>query len=267
MHRPIPSVLTSLSLCLAVGLASAAGASASDPSAWARVLERFVDDEGRVDYRGLAEDRADLDLVLDRLATTGPRSTPERFPDRASRLAYLVDAYNAFVFQGVLELGPDVGTVWGLTGTGFHFFGVRSFRLDGASITLKKLEDEWIRAEFGDPRIHAALVCASAGCPRLPREPFEGDDLDARLDAAFREMALDPLHVRVDREAGVLWLSKIFEWFAADFAAVDPKGREGIDAVLAALDAARGPGNELPRDLEVRFPAYDKKLNRQPRPP
>ena len=73
---------------------------------------------------------------------------------------------------------------------------------------------------MGEPRIHAAIVCASVSCPSLAREPYHAESLDAELDAALERWLADPRKgSRLDAERGVLVLSPIFDWFADDFAA------------------------------------------------
>lgn len=131
---------------------------------------------------------AGLDSWLARLARQGPKSEPSLFPERNDRLAYYVNAYNALVFQGVLSRGPEKESVWkGGLFSGYSFFVSMKVRLDGETWSLKALEDDLIRKGFADPRIHAALNCASIGCPRLPREAFVPEKLEAQLDAAMRE--------------------------------------------------------------------------------
>ena len=39
---------------------------------------------------------------------------------------------------------------------------------------------------FNDPRIHAAVVCASVSCPDLARDAFTADNVEALLDDRVR---------------------------------------------------------------------------------
>lgn len=229
---------------------------------WAYVLERFVDDTGRVDYSGLRDDREALDRFLGQVCRVSPRSHPDLFASDAESLAYYVNAYNALVFEGVLELDPKAKTVWGMTGTGLGFFGLRKYEVGGEKLSLKKLEDDWIRAGFGDPRIHAALNCASLGCPRLPQEPFLPETLDEQLDAAMTEFVGDPRIVELSGAESVA-LSKIFDWFRGDF--LDFERAQGRpDATLVDyVNRYRLESEQVPADADVSFPQYDKRLNRQ----
>ncbi len=231
---------------------------------WDAVLGEFVDDRGLVDYAGLARDREALDRYLAAIAEAGPESTPGRFPTRDHELAYYINAYNALVFAGVLALGDDAGTVWGGLIDGYPFFVGTKYRIDGRKINLRNLENKIVRARYGDARIHAALNCASLGCPRLPDTAFRPASLDATLDAAMTEFVSDPRHVRVDHDAKVVHLSKIFDWFRDDF--LDDEREAGNDApnLIDYVNRFRGDTPAIPRDYDVEILKYDEGLNRAP---
>lgn len=262
-HSPIPGPILA---SLVAALAFAAPALAAEPfshEAWQRVLEKRVDARGFVDYRGLAADRADLDRYISSLRAASPASAPERFPTRDHELAYYLNAYNAWVFWGVLERGPEIDGVWGFLGTGLSFFVGMKIELGGRETNLKALEDDVIRAHYRDPRIHAALNCASVSCPRLPREAFAGPDLGAQLDAAIRGFVTDPRHLAVDRGARKVRMSKIFDWYADDFLAyLREKGARDPN-LLDYINLYRGDAGRIPRTSSIEYLDYDKRLNAQ----
>ena len=230
---------------------------------WQEVLESFVDERGFVDYAGLRDDRAALDRFLEQLEASGPQSTPELFPERQDQLAYYINAYNALTFDGVLGLEPDASTVWGFSKTGYGFFVRMKVRFDGQEMSLKKLEDDLVREGFQDPRIHAALNCASAGCPRLPREPFLPETLDAQLDAAMKEFVGEERNCSVDADAKTVTLSKILDWFREDFEDYpQPLGQGGGD-LIDYINRYRAPDAQIPTDFKIKFARYDKSHNRQ----
>ena len=257
------TVVTMMASATSGSASTEAEALAFDYSDWAQVLEERVDDQGRVDYAGLRDDRAALDRVLEAVAAAGPGSTPERFPERDDQLAYLINAYNALVFDGVLGLSPSADTVWGFTGTGYSFFARMKIEVDQRTTTLKKLEDDDIRLAFGDPRIHAALNCASVGCPRLPREPFLPETLDEQLDAAMREFVAEARNCEVDLDAGTVTLSKIFDWFEGDFTSWLATQGETDGSLIDYINRYRAEEEQIPSGLELGFFKCDKALNRQ----
>jgi hypothetical protein len=231
---------------------------------WTSVVERYVDETGLVDYEGLAGDRAALDRYLDEVHRISPRSNPERFPTRNDALAYYLNAYNALVFEGVLSRGPESKSVWRGFISGHAFFVRMKITIGGEKTSLKKLEDKTIRKDFADPRIHAALNCASIGCPRLPRKAFDHRRLDEQLDAAMREFVADERHVRFDANARTVHLSKIFDWFKDDFLDHERANGHEKPRLIDYVNRYRAPGAAIPPDSRVRFLKYDKQINRQP---
>ncbi len=228
------------------------------------MLDRFVDAEGLVDYAGLALDRVELDRVLAHIEAVSPDSHPERFPSRNDQLAYYLNAYNALIFAGVLERGTDIESAWGKSKIGIGFFVRRKMIVGGTKIHFKRYEDDWVRSRFEDPRVHAALNCASIGCPRLPRTPFRPASLDAELDAAMREFVADPRHVAPKLAAGTLAVSKIFDWFTKDFIQFEKAQGNANPSLIDYINRYRADDEQIANELKIRFLPYDKGLNRQP---
>jgi hypothetical protein len=86
----------------------------------------------------------------------------------------------------------------------------------GESLSLDDVEHGKVR-RFGDPRIHAALVCGSVSCPTLRYEPYRGSELDAQLEDQMRHFMASG-GVVPDRDRNRVTLSRLFLWYGADFA-------------------------------------------------
>ncbi|MEM7245606.1 MAG: DUF547 domain-containing protein [Acidobacteriota bacterium] len=263
MTRPTALAATAATLTLLATFVSTVSAKEHfGHEDWGEVLAARVDDQGLVDYAGLAADRAALDRTVATVAARSPATHPRLFPTRDHELAYYLNAYNALAIHGVLDLDPEVESVWkgGLV-SGYRFFVKRKVVVGGKKTNLRKLENEVIRKRYRDPRIHVALNCASAGCPRLPRTPFVAETLDERLDALTRDFVTDDRHVRVDVTARRVSLSKIFDWFREDF--IDTKRGGAGGTLLDWVNLHRPPEQRIPTDFAVDFLPYDKRLNRQ----
>ena len=85
----------------------------------------------------------------------------------------------------------------------------------GEKLSLIDIEHGKIR-RFSDPRIHGALVCGSLSCPTLRPEPFVGSTLQEQLNDQMAQF-LRLGGAVVDRDAGVLSLSRVFRWYGSDF--------------------------------------------------
>ncbi|MCB9795479.1 MAG: DUF547 domain-containing protein [Alphaproteobacteria bacterium] len=227
---------------------------ASDPwPAWAQTLSQVVSPSGRVRYGRLQAERARLDAVLGELAVA-----PEPALSGDALLARRLNAYNAFVLAGVLERWPldsvhDVAVgIWRLP-PGAGFFKGLEFTLDGETLDLHTLEHQRIREAFRDPRVHAALNCASADCPPLRAAPYSAEALDAELDEAMGRF----LDVGARVEGDTLVLNELFSWFEEDF--VDWGGAADLcDYVARWREDARGLSAQ---GCQTRFEPYDWSLN------
>lgn len=233
--------------------------------AWGRVLAAHVV-EGGVRYDTLVQDADELRRVVATLGGAGPRTIPPRFPTRASRLAYSINAYNALVLYAVVEAWPidSVRDVhgWIEPDPGFGFFWARHYELDGRWINLYDLEHDVLRAGFEDARIHAALVCASRSCPELSERPYDPRRLDAQLDRAMRAFCEREVVVEEHR----IVLSAIFDWYREDFERDARRAGWGetlldyVEHCAPRADVARARSE----GLDVVFAEYDWRLNAAP---
>ena len=215
---------------------------------WTKVLARNVDDNGRIAFDALSRDHADLDRVVAFVAAVDPVSQPQRFPDRQSRLAFYINAYNALAMFGVVQAGvPE--SLGGLTK--FTFFYLRTFTVGGKSISLYKFENDVIRP-LGEERVHFALNCMVVSCPRLPRVAFSAPALDGQLDTAARTFIGENRNVWIDHAKREVSLSAIFDFYTQDFLAHAP----GLIAYVNRYRPA-----PVPSDLKVRFLGYDWTVN------
>lgn len=228
-----------------------------------RVLSRYVDAEGLVDYRGLRDEgRDDLSAFMEAIA----RVDPAALPDDDARIAFWINAYNATVLLEVVERYPidsvrDVGSLWGLVGGFFK----REIRIAGRDLHLDDIEHGILRAEYPDPRIHWALVCGAFGCPRLLRRPYRAAYLDRILDERTDEFLAAPRGLQIDGDGKTLWLSRYFDWYAEDFEA---ESGTVLDYVIANAPAEKAGWIRDHRErLSVRFMDYDWTLNDQAKGP
>lgn len=274
------ALLLSFASCTAVRPAGVVGRAESPGLAFSNaeldhVLSRFVDDGGLVDYAGLAKDPAALERYHLALETYSPDSHPELFPNPDDALAYWINAYNASVLSVVIAYYPiasvtDVTAPFplGLVNDKLGFFVLQTVTLGGEETNLSSLESSVIRGHFGDPRVHFALNCGSRGCPSLPREAFEGVELDAHLDAAARRFFAEERNLRIDHAERVVWLSSILDWYGDDLVGWMKERRPERPATVleyAALYVPPERAAELARarDYEIRFVPYDWSLNEQ----
>jgi hypothetical protein len=177
------------------------------------LLRQFVA-EGRVDYQSLKGDDAALERYLDALA--GVSEATFNAWAESERLAFLINLYNAATLKLIVDHYP----VKGIKDIGSIFKGPWDqpvVRLLGQTITLDNLEHDIIRKQYGEPRIHMALVCAAKSCPTLRSEAYVAAKLDAQLDDQSRRFLASPAGLRIDRDGRAVYFSSIFKWYGRDF--------------------------------------------------
>ena len=66
-----------------------------------------------------------------------------------------------------------------------------------------------------DPRIHFAVNCASASCPKLQPFAYTAAELDHQLDRVTRDFFGDSGRgLRLERNKNTIFLSPILKWYA-----------------------------------------------------
>jgi len=227
---------------------------------WSEVLTAHVKADG-FDYKALKADRAKLDAYVASLEAVKPDdfarwSAKEQF-------AFWIDAYNAYTIRRVVDsypiasikdLGDDKLSVWDRD---LAPLGALAPDLKKAKLTLNDIENKILRPKFKDARVHAAINCASQGCPPLRAEAITAEKLDKQLDDQVKHWLADTTRNRFDKSKGVLELSSIFDWFKDDFIR-DAGSVQGWLAQRLPDDAA---WLDPKKKLEVKFLDYSWKLN------
>ena len=233
-----------------------------DHSGLDAVLKGYVNEEGRVDYTALQENRTSLDAYVEALAAISPKNHPDAFPSRDSRLAYWINAYNALVLRGVIDAYPvnSVKDIKILSG----FFNRTWYSVGGESYTLNDIEHDILRDEYAEPRIHAAINCASIGCPKMESSAFFPHRIDARLEEAMHKFLNEQRNVTIDETKRIVTLSKVLDWFESDFTGWYQKqfGVERaniLDYVALYVNGDRAGG--MNRTWSVAYHDYDWSLN------
>jgi hypothetical protein len=183
---------------------------------------------GRVDYAALKAAPATLDAYLAEVA-----AAPVASLSAADKKALYINAYNAYTLDLVADNFPlksimdlDGGKVW----------DTRKFNVGGALLTLNDIEGKNLR-NLGDPRIHAAVNCASLGCPPIAPKVFTGAGLDAQLDVAAKRWA-STATLSGETVGGTLTVNKIFDWYGDDFTATFGSARYDIPGLTGKQEAA-----------------------------
>ncbi|MCB1139239.1 MAG: DUF547 domain-containing protein [Leptospiraceae bacterium] len=189
-------------------------------ASYSDLLGKYVD-RGNVDYAKMCKDPT-LERVM-----AGFRSVdPSTINTREQGLAFWINAYNAFTLD-LICLGYPVDSINDLHGAGGIYtstalgrtvWKIHKFPIGHKQYTLDEIEHEILRPKYNDYRIHAGIVCASVSCPLLRSEAFLPQRIDEQLDEQMQEFLASDIRNRLDPATRTIYLSKIFQWFADDFA-------------------------------------------------
>ena len=205
---------------------------------WATQLQQYVDSNGKVNYAAWKKKSKLLDDYIQVLQEQPPHDQWSK----AEQLAYWINAYNALTVQLILKYYPlnsiqDIRKPWEQI----------VFRVKEQNYTLNAIEHQVLR-KMDEPRIHFAINCASASCPKLAQKPYTAINLEAELQAVTQAFLCDPEKNILTEEK--VQLSKIFLWFAEDFGSK----KERLEWL------SKQTGLELTQ-ARVRYLKYDWSLN------
>ncbi|MGD8885978.1 MAG: DUF547 domain-containing protein [Gammaproteobacteria bacterium] len=263
MH-PINKAVKMIALVGVFWLASTAAPAASfdhEHSAWQELLQTYVVDHGaysEVRYLQLQQNAiAALENYLQSLSRV-PKSQFDQW-SKAQRLAFLINAYNAFTVQLIVAHYP-VDSIKDIGGFFRSPWKIEFFSLFGEKTHLDHIEHELIRGrDYAEPRIHFALVCASVGCPKLQGRAYTAQDLESMLESATNTFLHDPSRNRYAAADNTLYLSSIFKWYGEDFAVKSGSVEQFVAAYMSDDPKVRQRIGS--KQVDVEYLDYDWSLN------
>jgi Protein of unknown function, DUF547. len=191
-------------------------------SVYDSLLKKYVHN-AKVDYKGFI-DSEEFNTYLNQLGSAS-ESEYENW-SRDEKLAFWINAYNAFTIKAIVDHYPiDRGS--GVTSFFYPKNSIRQidgvwdklqFRAAGRMVTLNEIEHEILRKQFEEPRIHAAINCASTSCPDLRSEAYKASKINEQLENQAIEFVNNPEKgAKINITGGTVKVSKILDWFGGDF--------------------------------------------------
>ncbi len=210
------------------------------------LLRKYVR-EKRVRYaawHGDAADRQALEGVVHAIAHADVSEL-----SREEKFAFYLNAYNAWILKTVLDHYP----VDSIKDAMFLVFRRDIITVGGEKMSFSELENDVLRKQFKDSRIHFAVNCASKSCPPLHDRAFKAETLDKTLKTLTEAFIQRNPEAFTLREGGrEVVVSKIFDWYREDF-------EREAGSVLAYL--AKHGAKGFPGGAELKFQRYDWSLN------
>ncbi|MEZ4792574.1 MAG: DUF547 domain-containing protein [Gelidibacter sp.] len=213
-----------------------------DHSDWDKLLKKYVNAKGYVDYKGFKADQDKLDAYLDKLAKLKPTDSWSV----QELLAYYINLYNAATIQLIVKNYPtksikDLKSPW-----------TKAFvKVGNKELSLGTIENGVLR-KMDEPRIHFAINCASISCPKLMNEAYTAAKINEQLDAAAKEFINGDKN---DISANNPKLSKIFDFYTGDFKVNGKKDLIGYINQYSNI--------KINPNAKYTFKEYDWNLNEQ----
>lgn len=176
--------------------------------AWDKLLRKYVTADGKVNYKGFQESKKELNTYLELLSKNPVQSSWSK----AEKMAYWINAYNAFTVKLIVDNYPVAsinklhnGKPW----------DVKWIKLGDQTYSLNNIENDILRPQFKDARIHFAINCAAKSCPPLLNRAWTADNLEKYLTQQAKAFINNAKSNSI--RATEIQISKIFDWYRADF--------------------------------------------------
>lgn len=172
------------------------------------ILKKYVDVKGVVDYKGMLAQKEQLGSYLKFMKDNEPNDSRKK----NARLVYWINLYNAATLNLILDNYP-LKSIMDINGG--KAWDLKIVEVGNKMLSLNQIENEIIRPEFKEPRIHFAVNCAAISCPILLNEIFTTAKLEQQLTSQTRLFLADAGKNKLT--TGSLKLSNIFNWYKEDF--------------------------------------------------
>ena len=172
------------------------------------ILKKYVSSSGAVNYKGLKNDASKLDAYISKLEKVKVKD----LSGRNEKMAFWINAYNAYTLKLITKNYPlssitklDGGKPW----------DTKWINLDGRSLSLNNIENDILRPQYKDARIHFAVNCAAKSCPPLLNKAWTAQNLESNFQTQTRKFVNDSSFNKISDKK--VEISKIFEWYGEDF--------------------------------------------------
>ncbi|MDA3872639.1 MAG: DUF547 domain-containing protein [Kiritimatiellae bacterium] len=220
-----------------------------------RLLRRYVDDKGLVEYNTWSRSEEDVAALKSYVFQFAP--VPETPAKDDDLVASLINAYNAFTLEFILDHYP----VQSIRLLDKPFDGKRN-EIGGQKVSVDMIEHDMLRPLIGW-KVHALVVCAARSCPPLHNRAYTAETWEENMRERYRTWLAredlndnDPDHG--SRNNGRLELSKILEWYAEDFS-----GDHSVENLLERFGPSDYRSFFQEGGYGIRYKSYDWGLNDQ----
>lgn len=202
------------------------------------LLKKNVSYTGKVNYNGF-KGNASFEEYLKEVSANKPQANWSR----NRKLAYWINAYNAFTIKLIIDNYP-LKSIMDLHGG--KPWDHKFIKIGSNTYSLNHIEHKIIRPVFKEPRIHFACVCAAKSCPKLANIAYTSSNLNSLLNTQTKYFINNKSKNEIADKT--LKVSQLFNWYASDFG--------DVNAYIAKYS-----NSAFKPDKDIEFMTYDWSLN------
>ncbi len=176
-------------------------------TSWDELLRKHVSSSGKVNYKGIKGEQSKFEDYLKDLAANPVKSDWSR----GKKMAYWINAYNAYTIKLIIDNYP-VASITKLNGG--KPWDRKWIKLGTDTYSLNDIENNILRPQFKDARIHFAVNCAAKSCPPVLNRAWTAANLNSNFEKQTKAFINGSLN---EISAKKVKLSKIFDWYGEDF--------------------------------------------------
>ena len=174
-----------------------------------KLLKKYVSSSGKVNYKGFKADKQKLESYIKHMQVL---YKDLKVWNKNKRLAYWINVYNANTIKLILDNYPVTSITKLKNGKPWDY---KIIELGDKKYTLNDIENKIIRPRFKEPRIHFAVNCAAKSCPKLLNKAWTEHNIQRYLTKQTKAFLANTKENTITENKVVL--SKIFDWYKADF--------------------------------------------------
>ena len=170
-------------------------------------LGKYVSSGGNVNYASIKSNKSELEDITKEFETNYPGTGWSS----AQKLTYWINAYNVFTIKLIVDNYPT-SSITKIATKPWHMSFIK---LDGKMFSLNQIENDIVRKQFNEPRIHFALNCGSKSCPVLLNKAYTPGTVYAKMTSQTKRFLNDSSKNTYGEKE--VQISQIFDWYGEDF--------------------------------------------------
>ncbi|MEJ2067533.1 MAG: DUF547 domain-containing protein, partial [Deltaproteobacteria bacterium] len=166
-----------------------------------------------VDYDAIHKDQEKPHSLYGDLLQQLAVFDPDTLQTREDEIAFWINAYNVGAIKMIIDHYPVDSIRSRKINWLRNPWGIKILTIGNNIYSLGQIEHEILIAQYKDPLIHFAIVCASLSCPDLSPQAYEGSQLKEQLQRQARQFLQNTKKgLRIRKEDGVVFFSQIFRF-------------------------------------------------------